>query len=201
MLWCIQLLLLGVGRPASSNLTQGLWDMEGCVHQNDIILLEPWNWTHLSSTTKTNVTDFSSTLYLLVICYRECKTGKTKVILNKLKVTGFNLLLISSIVCTYKVKVVNNAKKNSIKLCKVYQCKSSVSHWEVVAETGLVYYWIFVSQFTIFTLPLTHLCCVPPKLCISIVFNFSWDDCNPQEELETVVMQHVGGGGGGGQNV
>ena len=149
---------------------------------------------HLSSTTKINVTDFSCTLYLLVIGYRECKTGKTKVNLNKLKVTGFNLLLISSIVCSDKGKVVNNAKKNSIKVCIVYQCKSSVSHWEAVAETGLVYYWVFVSQFTIFTLPLTHLCCVPPKLCISIVFNFSWDDFNPEEKWETMVLQHVDGG-------
>ena len=139
MLWCIQFLLLGVGRPALSNLTQGLWDMEGCVHQNEIILLEPWNWKDLSSITKINLTDFSCTLYLLVIGYRECKTGKTKVNLNKLKVTGFNLLLISSVVCTFKVKVVNNEKKNSIiRLCIVYQYKSSVSHSEVVAETGLV---------------------------------------------------------------
>ena len=91
--------------------------------------------------TKLNLTDFSCTLYLLVIGYRECKTGKTKVNLNKLKVTGFtgNLLLISSVVCTFKVKVVNNEKKNSvIRLCIVYQYKSFVSHSEVVAETGLV---------------------------------------------------------------
>ena len=27
----------------------------------------------------------------------------------------------------------------------------------------------------------------------SIVFDFSWDDCNNQEKLETMVMQNVGG--------
>jgi len=32
----------------------------------------------------------------------------------------------------------------------------------------------------------------PPKFCISIVFNFSWDDCNTQEKWETKVMQSLG---------
>ena len=32
----------------------------------------------------------------------------------------------------------------------------------------------------------------PPKFCITIVFEFSWDDCNTQEKLETMVMQNVG---------
>ena len=40
-----------------------------------------------------------------------------------------------------------------------------------------------------------------PKFCISIIIDFSWDDCNTQEKLETTVMQNlklgVGGGGGG----
>ena len=35
----------------------------------------------------------------------------------------------------------------------------------------------------------------PPKLCITIVLDFSWDDCNTQEKLETMVMQNSGGGG------
>ena len=40
----------------------------------------------------------------------------------------------------------------------------------------------------------------PAKLCIIIVFDFSWDDCNIQEKLETMVMQFfffffLGGGG------
>ena len=46
-----------------------------------------------------------------------------------------------------------------------------------------------------------HLVC-PPKFCTTIVLDFSWDDCNTQEKLETMVMQNLGGvvgaGGGGG---
>ena len=32
-----------------------------------------------------------------------------------------------------------------------------------------------------------------PKLYITIVFDFSWDDCNTLEKLETLVMQNLGG--------
>ena len=28
---------------------------------------------------------------------------------------------------------------------------------------------------------------------MTIVFDFSWDDCNTQEELETMIMQNVVG--------
>ena len=38
----------------------------------------------------------------------------------------------------------------------------------------------------------------PPKLCITIVLDFSWDNCHTQEKLETMVMQNLGGGRGGG---
>ena len=38
----------------------------------------------------------------------------------------------------------------------------------------------------------------PPKFYITVVFDFAWDDCNTQEELETMVMQFFFGGGGGG---
>ena len=31
-----------------------------------------------------------------------------------------------------------------------------------------------------------------PKFCIIIVFDFSLDDCNSQEKVETVVMQNFG---------
>ena len=37
-----------------------------------------------------------------------------------------------------------------------------------------------------------HLSC-PPKFCISIVFNLSWDGCNTQEKWKTKVMQNFGG--------
>ena len=33
----------------------------------------------------------------------------------------------------------------------------------------------------------------PPKFCVSIVFNFSWDGCNTQEKIKTKVMQNFGG--------
>ena len=39
-----------------------------------------------------------------------------------------------------------------------------------------------------------------PKFCIAIAFDFSWNDWNTQEKLETMFMQFFfsGGGGGGG---
>ena len=44
------------------------------------------------------------------------------------------------------------------------------------------------------TSPIMHLIC-PPKFCISIIFNFSWDGCNIQEKWKTTwkVMQNFGG--------
>ena len=35
-----------------------------------------------------------------------------------------------------------------------------------------------------------------PKFCITIVFDFSSDDCNTQEKSETMAMQNFGQGGG-----
>ena len=35
-------------------------------------------------------------------------------------------------------------------------------------------------------------CVYPQNLCITIVLDLSWDDCNTQEKLETVVMQILG---------
>ena len=46
--------------------------------------------------------------------------------------------------------------------------------------------------FTIFTQTVMRLV-YPPKLCITIVFDFSWDDCNTLESLETMVMQNSEG--------
>ena len=37
------------------------------------------------------------------------------------------------------------------------------------------------------------------KVCISIVYSFSWDGCNTQEKWKTKVMQIFGGVGGGGR--
>ena len=36
------------------------------------------------------------------------------------------------------------------------------------------------------------------NLCITIVFDFSWGDCNTQENLETMVTPFLGGAGWGG---
>ena len=33
---------------------------------------------------------------------------------------------------------------------------------------------------------------------ITIVFDFSWDDCYTQEKLEIMIIQNLGGGGWGG---
>ena len=38
-----------------------------------------------------------------------------------------------------------------------------------------------------------HLVEPSPKFCITIAFNFSWDDCNIQEKLKAMVMQKSGG--------
>ena len=38
--------------------------------------------------------------------------------------------------------------------------------------------------------------CLLPQFCITIVFDFSWGDCNTQEKLETMVMLNLRGGGG-----
>ena len=34
---------------------------------------------------------------------------------------------------------------------------------------------------------------IPPQFRITIVFNFSLEDCDTQEEFETIVMQNFGG--------
>ena len=42
---------------------------------------------------------------------------------------------------------------------------------------------------------------IHPKFCISVVFDFSWDDCSTLEKLETMVKQYIFFLGGGGDNV
>ena len=44
-----------------------------------------------------------------------------------------------------------------------------------------------------------HLISLPPpppppphKFCLTIVFDFSWDDCNTLKKLETMVMEKLG---------
>ena len=58
----------------------------------------------------------------------------------------------------------------------------------------------FTKHITIhsFNSPLSHRpwCTLftPAKFYITVVFDFAWDDCNTQEELETMVMQFFFGG-------
>ena len=40
--------------------------------------------------------------------------------------------------------------------------------------------------------PITHLF-YPTKRYVTVVFDFSWDDCNTQKKLETMVVQNCGG--------
>ena len=35
--------------------------------------------------------------------------------------------------------------------------------------------------------------CLPPKFCITVVFHFSWDDCNTREKFDTMVKQNFRG--------
>ena len=49
-----------------------------------------------------------------------------------------------------------------------------------------------IIHYSTSTFPIMHLFC-PPKFCISIVINFSWDGCNTQEKWKTKVMQNLGG--------
>ena len=47
-------------------------------------------------------------------------------------------------------------------------------------------------QFTTCTNPIIHLF-YPPKICIGIVFDFSWDIFMSQEKLQTMVMKKFWG--------
>ena len=77
----------------------------------------------------------------------------------------------------------SSRKKNV--LCKV--------SWEVPKLLTLLLLQIDKTRFTIFH---TALCLPPPppplpkKNCITIVFDFFWDDCNTEAKMETMVMQN-----------
>ena len=58
---------------------------------------------------------------------------------------------------------------------------------------------IIISPSLLFSRPITNLVwighnilCCPSKICISIVFNFSWDLQSPQEKLKLMLMQIFG---------
>ena len=72
--------------------------------------------------------------------------------------------------------------------------------WSVLCQSALWdFFGTLLSLNATSTFPVMHLIC-PPKFCISIVFNFSWDSCNTQEKWKTKGMQKFGGRGGGGAN-
>ena len=52
-----------------------------------------------------------------------------------------------------------------------------------------------LQEFNFFTLRILHLVYLP-KFCISIVFTFSWDNCDTQEKWKTMVKQFILGEGG-----
>ena len=51
--------------------------------------------------------------------------------------------------------------------------------------------WTVPWWYATCTSPIMHLIC-PPKLCISIVFNFSWDGCNTTQEKRKTNKVHYG---------
>jgi len=53
----------------------------------------------------------------------------------------------------------------------------------------------FDRSLTIYTSPIIHLVC-PPKFCVGVVLNFSWDDSMSQEKLKTMLMQGFWGQAG-----
>ena len=56
---------------------------------------------------------------------------------------------------------------------------------------------ISVMLLTIFIETIIHLV-YPPKFCMNIAFDLSWNDCNTQEKVETMVTYFFWGGGGKG---
>ena len=55
---------------------------------------------------------------------------------------------------------------------------------------------ISVMLLTIFIETVMHVV-YPPKFCMNIAFDFSCDDCNTKEKMETMVMYFFFWGGGG----
>ena len=75
----------------------------------------------------------------------------------------------------------------------IFYFTSRLTPYECVVNV-CIQRWFLIQNWTISlcTPPIIHLVC-PPKFCISIVINFSWDDCNPQEKLKTKDVQSFGG--------
>ena len=102
----------------------------------------------------------------------------------------------------------SNEKKTCVLLCLLcifkFQTLTCQNFWIFYFTSRLTPYecvvnvciqrWFLIQNWTIrlCTPQIIHLVC-PPKFCISIVINFSWDDCNPQEKLKTKDVQNFGG--------
>ena len=59
-----------------------------------------------------------------------------------------------------------------------------------------IHHFIFIFpgyNYATSTFPITYLICHSKLLCISIVFNFSWDRGNTQEKWKTKAMQNLAG--------
>ena len=57
---------------------------------------------------------------------------------------------------------------------------------------------ISVMLLTIFIETIMHLV-YPPKFCMNIAFDLSWDDCNTREKMETIVLYFFLSGERGGE--
>ena len=61
---------------------------------------------------------------------------------------------------------------------------------QIIAEVSVFGISLDLAFFTKTIMRLLY----PPKFCLTIVFYFSWDDCNTQEKLETMFTQFFWGG-------
>ena len=68
---------------------------------------------------------------------------------------------------------------------------SGRGHLPAVSVSVLLLFWPLSNSQQEFNIHHCHNtpCSPPPNFCISIVLNFSWDDCKEQEKLKTMLMQ------------
>ena len=63
------------------------------------------------------------------------------------------------------------------------------TEYKFIRNVHVAWFVFHIHQFHIDRMHLVYF----PKFCITIIFYFSWDDCDTQEKLETIVMQNVRG--------
>ena len=113
---------------------------------------------------------------------------------NFIKVTIFDILKFT-LGCT--------TRGNKTK--EMYYPNCWASRWFLLFYSPRSRSKVWILLFTIFAKTIIHLVYLP-KFCTTIVLDFSLDDCNTPQKLETMVMQNLGwgrggGGGGGGRKV